>query len=371
MDIDQIKCKLLDASHNFRGKTRESILKNSTYDRKMLIETIYSLIDIADKLLDSNNSENLKIEKIAKTFTEKTETLIKELIMKSDAGKTNNADEKNSPIEKHVLLVDNTDEDDKFSDESWTQVVKNSISKKLKKVPVNKTVLNKDGKGCIFLPDETSLNEAKQVLSSDYSVSKSNKKPNQLLPKMKINNLNVDDETTPEDLKTKILQKNQNIENTLKSKQHAVLEVLFIDRKNNNAVLKVSPDVREVIMLNKRIYVDLESHVVSDCFHAEQCYHCQGYGHRSNSDNCPRKNSDPVCFFCTGSHRSSTCRHKRNKNKQKCSNCAKSNSHDIKMRANTHNANSKQCPVYLKEIEKVKNKICYDTKNYHHIVVKN
>ena len=62
----------------------------------------------------------------------------------------------------------------------------------------------------------------------------------------------------------------------------------------------------------------------------------------------------------SGSHKSINCRHKKEKNKHKCINCKKCNFHDIKKGFNTHNANSKSCPIYEKELEQTKRKTCYD-----------
>ena len=140
--------------------------------------------------------------------------------------------------------------------------------------------------------------------------------------------------------------------------------VLFIDKENKSALLKVTPCIREVIMKNQRIYLDLESHYVSDSFHVQQCYHCQSFGHKANSDNCASKTSEPTCFYCGCAHKSSACRNKHDKSKQKCANCSKSNVQTIKSAASNHNASSKNCPIYQKEIELIKSKTCYESKNY-------
>ena len=361
MTVTDIRTKLLDASHNFRGKSKDSILKNSLYDRKMLVDTVFSLISIADNLLQLSNSDELQLKKLADEFTLKTETMIRKLIEETS---TLNPLKKDNPEPvKHVLLVDNDGENGIFSADSWSDVVKRKISKKLKDVPVNKTVLNKDGKGCIFLPDEPALIEATKILSSEYSVTKSTKTPVVLLPKLKINNLNTEEINTPEVLKEKILHKNPSIKEKLNCDRESQLEVLFVDKKKNNAVMKVTPDIRELIMKNRRIFIDLESHHISDSFHVEQCFQCQAFGHRSTSDRCPKKNSDAVCLFCAGSHRSANCNHKNNKNKHRCANCSNSDIRDLKNCANTHNASSRSCPLYEKEIEQIKKKTCYDSKN--------
>ena len=242
--------------------------------------------------------------------------------------------------------------------------MKNKISDKLKGVPVNKTLLSNDGKGCVFLPNEAALDEANNVLSTELSVTKSSKSPPILLPKVCINNMDTQEITSLEVLKDKILQKNLLISQKLKDDTSSKLDVLFIDKKRNKAILKVTHDIHEIIMRTQRIFINLESHYVSDSYHVEQCYHCQGFGHRSTSDRCPKKNLESVCLFCVGSHKSLNCNHKNNKTKQKCSNCNKSNINDIKSSAKTHNAISKNCPMYKKEVDLIKTKTSYDPKNF-------
>ena len=139
--------------------------------------------------------------------------------------------------------------------------------------------------------------------------------------------------------------------------------MVYIDKKNNHAIIKVTPDIRESIMKTKKIFLDLESHHVNDSFHVLQCYHCQSYGHKANSENCPKKNLDPTCLYCAESHKSVNCRNKKDKSKQKCRNCLNSKTNSIKEEADNHNSNSKNCPSYLKEVELVKLKTCFDSKN--------
>ena len=74
-------------------------------------------------------------------------------------------------------------------------------------------------------------------------------------------------------------------------------------------------------------------------FIVQQCYHCQSFGHRANSEYCPNKNSNPTCFYCGCAHKSSECFDKDDKSKHKCVNCNKSSNQTIKEGA------SKQMPV--------------------------
>ena len=238
----------------------------------------------------------------------------------------------------------------------------------MKKLPVSKTVLSKNGKGCIFLPDEKALEDAKQALSDNYRVNATTKKPSMILPKIKINNMNTESYESNYDLRNEIVEKNSCIKSVLENDSNSKMEVIFIDKVNKSALLKVTPNIREAIMKNQRIYLDLESHRVSDSFHVQQCYHCQSFGHKANSEHCPNKNSKATCFYCSLAHKSSECRNKDTKSKHRCVNCKKSNNQTIKEGASKHNASSRSCPLYQREIEHIKAKTCFDSKNLQSLV---
>ena len=358
MDLNTIKAKLTDASQNFRGKSKDNI----SATKKTLIDAVFSLIDIADSLVSTVERENSYIEKLAKEFTVKTEGMLSKLMERNNIDAKNSECAETSSTEKHVLVVDDLQED-KISPNKWTQVVKSDLSKKLKKMPVSKTVLSKNGKGCIFLPDEKALEDAKQALSENYRVNATTKKPSIILPKIKINNVKADSYESNNDLRNEILAKNSSIKSVLENDANSKIDVIFIDKRNNSAMLKVTPNIREAIMKKQRIYLDLESHHVSDSFHVQQCYHCQSFGHKANSEYCPNKNSNPTCFYCGCAHKSSECFDKDDKSKHKCVNCNKSSNQTIKEGASKHNASSRNCPLYQKEIELIKAKTCYDSKN--------
>ena len=72
------------------------------------------------------------------------------------------------------------------------------------------------------------------------------------------------------DLRNEILAKNSSIKSVLENDANSKIDVIFIDKGNKSAMLKVTPNIREAIMKKQRIYLDLESHHVSDSFHV----HC-------------------------------------------------------------------------------------------------
>ena len=370
MELNDLSQRLHDATSSFRGKSKQSVLKNSAFDRNLLIDTVFSLITVSEGLMKLNQVNDDNMKNLSDLFAEKTEAMIKKILVDRQVAEPNELSEKR-PVHKenHVLIVDNitgneTSSEENFSTQSWADTVKTNISKKLKNIPVTKATVNKQGKGCIFLPNETALSSAQKALENEYNVSKSTRKANIVLPKLKIHNLRSEHVKSVDDLKISIVTKNERISKLLNDNERSMLSVLFFDKKYGFAVIKVSPDIRDIIMETSRLFINMESHYVTDSLFVEQCYACQGYGHKQNSDHCPNRNETSTCMYCTGNHRSSECNQKHNKKKQKCANCNKSTTHDIKNRANTHTANVKTCPVYLKEIEKLKQRTCYDSKNY-------
>ena len=90
-----------------------------------------------------------------------------------------------------------------------------------------------------------------------------------ILPKIKINNLNPDNYQSNDQLKSEILAKNMSINSLLENDNNSKMDVIFIDKSSKSALLKVTPNIRETVMKNQIIYLDLESHHVSDSFRYE------------------------------------------------------------------------------------------------------
>ena len=175
-----------------------------------------------------------------------------------------------------------------------------------------------------------------------------------MLPKIKVHDINTD------------IYKDENKDSFIeaikaKSPELSVLlddtnnkcEALFISEQEKACVLKVSPVIRDAIIKKGKLYVDMQSHKVSDHFHVQQCYKCQGFGHKSGSDKCPLKEGGNHCLYCGGNHMSKSCPCKKDTSQHKCINCLNSSNPKIKSNAHGHTASSKQCPLYRKEVENI------------------
>ena len=103
-------------------------------------------------------------------------------------------------------------------------------------------------------------------------------------------------------MKKAILEKNIELRTCLENSQKSFFELLFIAKNQNGtlnyAIVKVTIDVRNLILTTGKMFIKMSSHRVSDHFHVEQCYKCQGYGHRSASKLCPLYNSnESICLY--------------------------------------------------------------------------
>ena len=139
-------------------------------------------------------------------------------------------------------------------------------------------------------------------------------------------------------------------------------QVIFLrETKDSNftsAVFKVDPVIREAIIKNgNRVFLGLSSCKVTDRFHLVQCYHCQQFGHKKDSDYCPRKNQNQgLCLYCANNHLSRDCPDKKNQEKHKCANCMKSKDINRKNNCTGHSSNSYSCPILLSELKSLINR---------------
>ena len=129
------------------------------------------------------------------------------------------------------------------------------------------------------------------------------------------------------------MKKNDELKKCLENSKKCIFDVLFFaknkDEKPIYAIVKVSPDIKNVVSKNTRLFINMSSHRVTDCYHILQCYRSQSFGHKSSS--CPLANTgDSICLYCAGKHISKTCNLKTMPDEHKCSNCLMNTSLDIR-----------------------------------------
>ena len=262
--------------------------------------------------------------------------------------------------ERHAILLENKGDEDgeseAYDQQSWVNVVKSSISGKLKHVPVKRSLVTKSGQGCIIFPTKGDQEQAEALLKDDFNVSVSTKKSKPLLPKIKV--FKVDECYTKDDkevLKMAILEKNPYI-NALVSDNHT-FEVLIIDEKYHYCIIKVSPTLRDAIIKRGSLFIDMESHNVKDHVHVIQCFSCQDHGHKKGDAECPHKGTNKsICLYCGGEHESKTCPHKKDRSKWNCINCMRSSNREIRQNAKGHTSTSSLCPILIQQAKSIINR---------------
>ena len=251
--------------------------------------------------------------------------------------------------EKHMIGINGKgDDDQRFNQKSWSTVVKSTVSSELKNIPIEKSLLSKEGNGCLFFPNKDSQMKAQDILQPYFKVEAVTKTRKPIMPKIKV--YDVDSELYQEksNLKQAILDKNPEI-NALVS-NGSTLEIIIINEFRNDAILKVSPDIRQIMIKSGRIFLGLLSCKIRDHFQPLQCYACQEHGHKHGSEECKFHNTDKcICFYCAGDHLSKDCLDKRNRSKHTCANCKHSDNNGYKANAG-HTATSLKCPFVIKEI---------------------
>ena len=288
------------------------------------------------------------IPKITESVKEKLAEPVKQSAECSSKSHSDNIEKRD-----HVVVVHGEIGENRFSgfnDNQWNDVVKKNLSTKLKSIPIKKSLKTREGKACLFVENEKTMNDVKEALQDQYNVEVNKAKSKAILPKVKMFDLNTSVYTkeSTEKLKNDILEKNVGI-NAAYQEDGSFFEVLFIDTKFNFAILKMSENMRAVMKgQGNRIYLDLTSHAVKDNFHITQCYQCQKYGHKAGSPHC---SGIQVCLYCSESHLSKECPVKEDRSKHACSNC-KISPH-FKGNAHGHQSNSIFCPVFIKETETV------------------
>ncbi|KAL5253069.1 hypothetical protein ACHWQZ_G015731 [Mnemiopsis leidyi] len=138
-----------------------------------------------------------------------------------------------------------------------------------------------------------------------------------------------------------------------------------MEREELTIGLKVSPLVHNTIFThqNSTLYLGNRRYQVKNRFFIKQCYHCQLIGH--TSADCPevKDNKFPVCLYCAGKHRSSECMNKANKGTHQCARCKESPYRSDAESAKTHNAGSPDCPMMVREINRMASNTDFTSKN--------
>lgn len=120
---------------------------------------------------------------------------------------------------------------------------------------------------------------------------------------------------------------------------------------NVNWVVEVSPNVRNEVRKEGRVYFEWSSCNARDWLGITRCFKCQGLGHSAKF--C--RGETIYCPFCAQSgHNLETCPNEKAGTNPKCINCDRANA------KSDHPATSKDCPSYQKAIDRLRSATTYE-----------
>ena len=373
--LAKMKSVFAEAQHVINGLQKNQTCSAQSLEKNFiksdLCEKTFSLIQHVNRFQESLNDldETLKDYKVInRNHEELTEKLVQKVVetTKNELRKIIPQPEENGKPkkqivshEKQVLIIDDIEKKDIENNKSFSSALKENLSDKLQKIPITKSTISREGKAILVFPTPESCAKAKESLKTVYNVKNSDRKPTIIQPRLKIHNLDPKlIQYDKNELRNKIVSKNEALENATDDE----FMITFIDKKQYFAIAKVSPDVHKKLTNNGRVYIELWSNRVSDHFNPVQCFQCQSFNHISTSSVCIVKDKpqELTCLYCSKNHKSSQCPSKKDRNAHKCANCHRSDISSIKNGASTHTSASKMCPIYIKEVERLKKFTCYD-----------
>ena len=296
---------------SFSNLNKENLIEALTEVTCHLSTCFRDIFDLESTLNDYETINRYHVEvtdTIIKKVAEETKEELSKLI--PDPKLTEKPKKQIITNKEQVLVIDGINKKDIEQGKTFSAALKGNLSNDLKGIPVSKSTISKEGKAILFFPTTESCNNAKDKLQNNYNVKNSDKKQTIILPRLKISNLDTTlTQCTKDELRNKLLSKND----TLKNATENEFQITFIDKNQNFAIAKVSPDIHCKLTNAGRVFIDLWSNKVSDHFHPIQCFSCQSFNHISSSPLCPAKDKpqDSTCLYCSQNHKSSQCQVKK------------------------------------------------------------
>ena len=217
--------------------------------------------------------------------------------------------------------------------------------------------------GYMVFPTKETRDTAANNLKEVCKVTTQDKNIKSVYPKIKISGIPKEKFTKEnvDDLRNELIKKNSFIQNSV-NENGKMFQVIFLDEKKDSnfsaAIVKVDPEIKQSICKNgNRVFLGLSSCRVTDRYHLIQCYHCQSFGHKKDSENCPMRNSEVgTCLYCAKNHMSRECPVKKKSNEHKCANCLRTGDSKKQSTSVGHSSNSYSCPILQNELKALVNR---------------
>ncbi|KAK5637866.1 hypothetical protein RI129_000128 [Pyrocoelia pectoralis] len=137
-------------------------------------------------------------------------------------------------------------------------------------------------------------------------------------------------------------QNTEDIPSTEFHKQFKIVHTFPSKIRNNIAIAECTPEIRQRLLQQGRIYIGFESCRTMDYIQITRCFKCQAYGHPSKYCNA----TEDTCSLCAGQHFYTSCPHKEEPRNHKCANCMRARVED-----QAHPAISSKCPAYARALD--------------------
>lgn len=195
--IQQSRLQYDDVARLLNGKNKESIVEQGVYTRKVLVDAVFSLKGVCDNLFQaimklSEKNTTSDVDKMVSKFEDMVNTrfdnLAQQISSHSNAGNSQVVNFPALPVvnqetEKHMIIVNEKGNSGGLNEQSWASMVKGTLGDSLKEIPMNRSMLNKSGQGCLYFPNKKAQEDAQSVLEPLFDVISTSKPLKDVLPK--------------------------------------------------------------------------------------------------------------------------------------------------------------------------------------------
>lgn len=193
--------------------------------------------------------------------------------------------------------------------------------------------------------------KAKQIVNGKLGTNYDVILPKVNHPRVRVSNIASD--IPNESIVAELKEHNEHIKD-IEMKLITVIPRKVRSTESNDAIFEVSSKSFNELMEISVLNLPWRECQVSEHLDVKRCYKCCGFFHKSTECKLNQK-----CSNCSGPHKHSECKSK----KKCCPNCKHINE-KFKLKQDTnHHAWDKNCPVFLRKLSSVKNKIeCNESK---------
>jgi hypothetical protein len=350
--------KLLIKSKNMNGEVKEDIKVNLEQLKEMIINENHVFnsfkSDILNKVIENNERHNVLLNDLTQQLMNKN-NVINDTYAKVTTKEMVKHGNGSNYQPQHVVIVKPVDKNGTSSDTE--KIVKSTIKpcdlnigvKRVNEIANGGIVVEcRNEEECDKLINEIGI-KTKRIIAS---------KPIKKKPRLVVKGVRNDIDEN--DLIELLINNNLCVKEFLEGKEaedHISLKFKFRRKSrdgDNMFCLEVSPEMRQIIFKNQKLFIEWNSCSYEDFLPIIRCFKCNAFGHMQNK--CTQ--SDNSCGHCGQNHKTIECKVK-DRNQYFCLNCDKFNrKKNQKQKYDTnHSSLSPECKRFAEIKQKVLVKI--------------